>query len=127
MSIRYPASAPRALGLWALVAIVAIAGCQSTPEPEQAPVDARTPAQSDTDSAPRQPVRPRADGLTPAEAAARAQLAVFSENLTLMLILPKRCLHYRLRIGGTLTMVTLASDTRLCGICLTWNFKSRKP
>lgn len=75
MSIRYPASAPRALGLWALVAIVAIAGCQSTPEPEQAPVDARTPAQSDTDSAPRQPVRPRADGLTPAEAAARAQLA----------------------------------------------------
>lgn len=75
MSIRYPASAPRALGLWALVAIVAIAGCQSTPEPEQAPVDARTPAQSDTDSAPRLPVRPRADGLTPAEAAARAQLA----------------------------------------------------
>lgn len=75
MSIRYPAAAPRALGLWALAAILAIAGCQSTPTPEQAPVDARTPAQSATDSAPRQPARPRADGLTPAEAAARAKLA----------------------------------------------------
>lgn len=75
MSIRFPAAALRALGLWALVAILAMAGCQSTPAPEQAPADADTPAQPAGDSASGQPARPRPDGLTPAEAATRAQLA----------------------------------------------------
>ncbi|MFM7118763.1 MAG: penicillin-binding protein activator [Gammaproteobacteria bacterium] len=70
MSIRYPAAATlRTLGLGALIAILAIAGCQSTPGPEPAPAETPTP-----DTTAPAPVAERADGLSPTAAAARASL-----------------------------------------------------